>query len=981
MADVRADLEQALAGRYRVDRELGSGGMATVYLAEDLKHHRPIALKVLKPELAAVLGPERFLREIELAARLTHPHILPLHDSGNADGFLYYTMPYVEGESLRDRLRREKQLPVEDALQISREVADALSYAHAHGVIHRDIKPENILLESGHAVVADFGIARAIDQAGGEQLTATGMALGTPAYMSPEQAAGSKDLDGRSDIYALGCVLYEMLAGQTPFTGPTLESLIQQHLTAEPPHITGIRPAVPAHVAATLDRALAKTPADRFSTAMQYAQALAPPGPTVLPPRSPGRHDSRQAGVRVRRSSATVRYLLPGAAAITLLVVAASVTGLFGRRSQRWVRERGLPELRQLVDRGVLDSGYVLAREMEKTGAGGPELAALWGDLADSVTFESEPAGADVYRKAYAAVHAEWEFLGTTPLTVVHFPRGISRIRIVRAGYREFERVCCTQPVVVVRLQPSNGPDVVFVEGQTINLEGFAELSSETPVDLSPFLIDRLEVTNQAYRAFVVAGGYRRPEYWGRPFVREGRVIGWEQAMAYFVDATGKPGPSTWEIGDYPPGEGELPVVGVRWYEAMAYAKFTGRDLPTIFHWLAAARRTCCEIIPLSNLDGKAPAAVGQFRGVSDAGLLDVAGNAREWVYNARGDERFIMGGGWNDPAFAFVSEFTMDPFDRSPSNGFRLATFLDTSNLSIARRKVVRLFRDYRTERPVSNDIFSIYRRQFWYDHRPLNAVVEASDTTPDWIREHITFDAAYGSGRMALYLYLPRTTARPLQTVMFFPGSSAIGLRSIDDYRTSGFDFLVKAGRVVAFPVYQGTFRRGDRPSYTDQDESNSYREHVVQWGKDLARSIDYLETRPDLAADRLAYFGHSWGARLGGILLAVEPRIKVAVLRLGGFNFTPTQPEVDPLNYVTRIKVPVLMLNARYDVVFPLETSARPMFDLLGTPAQHKRHVISDNRQVLLAWGHDVPRTTLITETLAWYDRYLGAPTRSR
>ncbi len=219
MPDLLDRLKTALADRYAIEQEIGAGGMATVYLAEDLKLHRKVAVKVLRPELAAALGPERFLREIEIAAKLHHPHILALHDSGEVDGFLYYVMPYVDGESLRDRLNREKQLPVEDALQIAREVADALGSAHRHDVIHRDIKPENILLEEGHAVVADFGIARAIHAAGGEQLTETGLAVGTPAYMSPEQAMGSKELDGRSDLYSLGCVLYEMLAGQPPFTG------------------------------------------------------------------------------------------------------------------------------------------------------------------------------------------------------------------------------------------------------------------------------------------------------------------------------------------------------------------------------------------------------------------------------------------------------------------------------------------------------------------------------------------------------------------------------------------------------------------------------------------------------------------------------------------------------------------------------------------------------------------------------------------
>ncbi len=275
MPDLLDRLKTALADRYAIEREIGAGGMATVYLAEDLKLHRKVALKVLRPELAAALGPERFLREIEIAAKLHHPHILALHDSGEADGFLYYVMPYVEGESLRDRLSREKQLPVEDALQIAREVADALGSAHRHDVIHRDIKPENILLEEGHAVVADFGIARAIHAAGGEQLTETGLAVGTPAYMSPEQAMGSKELDGRSDLYSLGCVLYEMLGGEPPFTGATVESIVRQHITVEPRPVTALRPAVPAEVVAALSRVLSKAPADRFSPAAQFAEALA----------------------------------------------------------------------------------------------------------------------------------------------------------------------------------------------------------------------------------------------------------------------------------------------------------------------------------------------------------------------------------------------------------------------------------------------------------------------------------------------------------------------------------------------------------------------------------------------------------------------------------------------------------------------------------------------------------------------------------
>ncbi len=277
MTDRIDRLKAALADRYRIEHELGAGGMATVYLAEDLKHKRKVAVKVLRPELAAIIGAERFLKEIEVTANLQHPHILPLHDSGEADSFLYYVMPYVEGESLRDKLDRDKQLGVEETVGIAKGVSAALDYAHRQGVIHRDIKPENILIHDGQPVVADFGIALAVTAAGGTRLTETGLSLGTPQYMSPEQATGEREVTAKSDVYSLGAVTYEMLVGEPPHTGNTVQAIIARVVSAEPQPISDVRHAVPVNVQAAVHKALAKVPADRFARAAEFAEALTNP--------------------------------------------------------------------------------------------------------------------------------------------------------------------------------------------------------------------------------------------------------------------------------------------------------------------------------------------------------------------------------------------------------------------------------------------------------------------------------------------------------------------------------------------------------------------------------------------------------------------------------------------------------------------------------------------------------------------------------
>jgi eukaryotic-like serine/threonine-protein kinase len=327
MPELQGRLQVALADRYRIDAEIGAGGMATVYLAQDLRHDRKVALKLLRPELSAVIGAERFLAEIKLTANLQHPHILPLFDSGEADSFLFYVMPFVAGETLRNRLVREKQLPVPEAVRIATEVASALDYAHRHGVVHRDIKPENILLHEGQAMVADFGIALAASKASDDRMTETGMSLGTPHYMSPEQAMGAREITARSDVYALGAVLYEMLTGDPPFTGSTAQAIVARVVTETPRPLLPQRHTIPPHIEAAVLTALEKLPADRFGTAAAFAAALADPkyasATTVASP---------VAVLRARRRWDTVRLATFGIAGLAI------VAALWG-----WLRPIPIP--------------------------------------------------------------------------------------------------------------------------------------------------------------------------------------------------------------------------------------------------------------------------------------------------------------------------------------------------------------------------------------------------------------------------------------------------------------------------------------------------------------------------------------------------------------------------------------------------------------------------------------------------------------
>jgi dienelactone hydrolase len=443
--------------------------------------------------------------------------------------------------------------------------------------------------------------------------------------------------------------------------------------------------------------------------------------------------------------------------------------------------------------------------------------------------------------------------------------------------------------------------------------------------------------------------------------------------MARFRDKTQRPGPATWEVGDYPEGQGDYPVTGVSWYEAAAYAVFAGKRLPSVYHWDRVAFTWASgEIVPLSNLSGSGLVRAGGTAGMNRFGTYDLAGNAREWCANpsSRGD-RFILGGGWNDPPYAFNDAYAQSPWDRSETNGFRCIQPADASAPDASLEATIPLpFRDFKSEPPVSDETFALFLNQYRYDPTPLHAKVEETLEEEDYRRERISFDAAYGGERMTAYLFLPRKGSQPFQTVVLFPGSGAIHTRSSASLAPGLLLFLLKSGRALLQPVYKSTYERGDGLASDYPNETSSWRDHVVMWGRDLRRSIDYLETRPDADAARLAYVGVSWGAAMGPIMMAVEPRLKVGIVVVAGLNFQRALREVDEVHYAPRVKIPVLMLNGKYDFFFPYETSQLPFFELLGTPRPHKKLVVHET-------SHAFPRTDLARESLAWLDEHLGPP----
>jgi len=653
-----------------------------------------------------------------------------------------------------------------------------------------------------------------------------------------------------------------------------------------------------------------------------------------------------------------------------------------------WIRKQHasnelLPTIQKLVSENFIPptAAFDMALEAEKFLPKDSVLIKLWPILSSTVSIETQPAGAEVYWKDYDLPEAPWRKVGTTPLEKAKFPRGYLRMEFRKIGFQTIEYA---GPWAYGRL----GPDITILKMDSLgslpqNMVRIPKKISSMYIvgleqhggkEVGEFLIDRYEVTNGQFKAFVDAGGYLNKVYWKNPIYSNGKELKVESAWALFLDRTGRQGPATWEAGTYPDGQENHPVTGISWYEAAAYATYVNKQLPTVFHWGLVAETSRTQfIIPLSNFSGKATSAGGSMAGFSTFGIYDLAGNAREWCFNESNipGQRFILGGGWNDPTYSFNDSYTQSALDRSITNGFRCILELPGDTTLVQLKKMVPIaFRDYRVEKPVDDKTFQIYLNQFAYDKGPLESVLETKIESEFWQAEKISFNAGYNDERMEAYVYLPKQFQPPFQTILFFPGSGDIFSKKFNPYNISlqRIDFILKSGRALVWPIYKGTHERHDDLNSDLQEETVFYKDHVIMWRKDIGRTIDYLETRKDIQTEKIGFLGWSWGGFIGGILPAIEKRIKTVVLNVGGMIMTRALPEVDQINFLPRIRQPVLMLNGKHDMFFPVETSQMPMFDFLGTPKEDKKIIIYES-------GHLVPRTEFVKETLLWFDKYLG------
>jgi dienelactone hydrolase len=731
-----------------------------------------------------------------------------------------------------------------------------------------------------------------------------------------------------------------MTTGTNPFAGGSLVDIIGA-IERTPMAAGPIIGDLPHGARRVLLKLLQRDPADRYQASSDLETDLR---------RLLGAIDSP---ARVQAAGRPRRRGLAIAAALTLTAAVATAAVVYrDSERRRWVRDQATPQIVKLAaeDKGV--EAFRVIQVAENYASGDPGLARAVASATRVATVRSTPPGALVEITDYLAPGSPWLRLGTTPLDKIRVPAGYLRWKVSKPGVGELIAAPVAGDTMDFDLETAaKAPEgMVPVSGGPWT-DSLAFLGWVGPYILPPFFIDRFEVTNREYQTFVDQGGYATREYWKQRFVRDGREISWNQAMDLFRDATGRPGPSTWEGGRYPEGKADYPVSGVSWFEAAAYAEFAGKALPVIAQGYKAMPPLLDRFaVAESNLSGT-PAPVGQFAGLGPYGTFDLIGNVREWYWNAANDDlRYTLG----RQANSYGPE-ALSPFDRSALNGLRcVRNSGPVPEAAKAPREMLR--RDFAAATPVTDAAFKIYRDIYAYDPTPLEAASQTMpDTSADWTREKVTFNAAGGSERVAAYLFVPKHTKPPFQTVVFFPSARVNFLTSSAELGDMSFvDYVIKSGRAVIYPVYQKLYERR-RSAEVTLPGPTLQRAVLVDWRKDVGRSIDYLETRDDIDRNRIGYLGVSQGSAYGVVIAALEDRLKAVVLLDGGmFQQTSALAGLDQVDFAPRLTKPVLMINGRYDATFPYESAQLPLFRRLGTAAGETSATWSSTRRTTSVCG---------------------------
>ncbi len=994
---------------YKLLEKIGEGGMAVVYMAEQTEPiRRKVAIKIIKQGMDTKQVIARFEVERQALAMMDHSHIAKVFDAGATEtGRPYFVMELVTGVSITEYCDRNN-LSIKERLNLFIQICSAVQHAHQKGIIHRDIKPSNVMVsvtdDKPVPKVIDFGIAKATNQHLTEKtlLTCCAHIIGTPAYMSPEQArTNGHDVDTRTDIYSLGVLLYELLTGMTPFDSDTLReagyaeieriicqtdppkpstrlSRFNQNLTDSVRWGQSNIKVLAKSIRGDLDwiamKCLEKDRTRRYETAHALAGDIERhlKNEPILAG-SPGMFYLLRKFVRRHRSR------LLTAAAVAVLTISLVVKYRHASRLE-WAKGEALPQIVELVQAGDTLTAFPLAQQVRKIIPNNSTLVDLWPRISKTYSINTTPTGAQVFCREHSDQDGSWHYLGQSPLKDVTLAKGIYRWKFEKQGFNTHE--CVIDSSLSVRLCPSDfGREMIWIEGWQAELPGNSNALRRT-VAVPAFLMDKYEVTNEQFQAFVDAGGYTNADYWeGLDFIEDGRQVSWEEAMDKFTDQTRQPGPITWQDGTYPQGQEQYPVSGVSWFEAMAYARFSGKSLPTVHHWQhAACLDESAVIVPHSNFAVGGTAVVGSFPGMGHTGLYDMAGNVKEWCFNATddsGSQHFLLGGSYGEQTYHFTGTSVRPPWNRIPGNGFRCVkcsgNIYSFSEILLAPVPIRSNERDFATLKPCSDEEYRFILQQFEYDRLPLDFnVVKTDDGEPLWKEETITFNASYGRERVIAHLFLPKAVAPPYQVVVYWPNSEALEKRPFTGLEQRNFtEMILLSGRALMFPIYQGTYERSYGQYLDWFKEPYATADWIIHVCQDMRRSIDYLVERDDIDKEKIAYYGVSVGGVWGPMALAIEDRFKTGILVSGGLpndaRVSATTPVIDPLHHAPRVKVSVLMINGKEDRI---AVSQQPMYDFLGTPEEHKQHIVYPDGPLLSSNSDDFRK-----RVADWLDSYLG------